>query len=710
MSDSFINHLAYLARSEKLELLKSELLSLRRPILKSANQMQAVPDFEEIRFHLSHLPELQSLLKLRLISETLLFSCELPHWVRPWVEEHMGIHPYYNRKEWERMRSGAWAAVPVAVVLDKSPRLRYFMIGLLPNAESNPSWPDWANPLMAETTKKSIVTARNACSRRISLSGGFGFYCYPLAIPNNNVQFTGGSLGLPFAIGFMALLTAESVSESVLATGTIDEQGRILGVEQIEAKATLAGREKYSLFLYPSENSPPPAPEFLEILPVSHIDQARMCAVLHAPDRANDLIKLSGMIEDPENFARTCDSFPAEWLDWMNREGITVPTMERVCNSAESFNSFVTTFERCLEKWKLERCEALKRMADPDLFSNTTKITPLATFKWHMLTMALANHRGRVEEAIECSKRAEALLEKARQQNLDICAEYHNHKFVSVHNLYQFAPLLPEEVQKTLDFLKERYALNCRTGCTTDKTLGGLYGSIAQNFGFCGQEYIDDVEKYTVLAQRAFGDGEIPECIEGWLRPLHYLTYGALEAGLMEKASNTLLRYFQIEKWEDLWPAIEGFDQWQHALLARFLADAESTSKIKRYFDLVYTSRNQHLKPEHPYQLWAYNMGRLAKRLGLWQEAVDAFAESLALCLSREQGPTVHVMALLPLSGLQQMGELKRVDLTKAEKAVRSAAERLNHDHFQLLKENDLKTVLKKVWEQPGKLFPFTYH
>jgi len=241
--------------------------------------------------------------------------------------------------------------------------------------------------------------------------------------------------------------------------------------------------------------------------------------------------------------------------------------------------------------------------------------------------------------------------------------------------------------------------------------MGALYGSITQNYGFCGPGYFHETEKYSALARKAFGEGEIPEHKEkGWLRQLHYLAYAELDAGLPIRAKQTLFRYFEIKTWKELWPSVRRFSEWHHALLARFLAEAGDTSIRKKYFDLVFARRQEVLKPQHPRQLWAYNLGRLAQGLGRKEEARELYSESLALSLSREFGPTVHVMALLPLSGLWNLGSLSCVDYEEAEKVIRSAAARLHPEHFRLLHENDLQKVLREVSKKPGKMFPFTYH
>jgi len=59
--------------------------------------------------------------------------------------------------------------------------------------------------------------------------------------------------------------------------------------------------------------------------------------------------------------------------------------------------------------------------------------------------------------------------------------------------------------------VEERYLTQCAGGCVVDRTLGELYGSICQNFGFCGPRYLSECEDHAQKAMQALGGGDVPE-------------------------------------------------------------------------------------------------------------------------------------------------------------------------------------------------------
>ena len=190
----------------------------------------------------------------------------------------------------------------------------------------------------------------------------------------------------------------------------------------------------------------------------------------------------------------------------------------------------------------------------------------------------------------------------------------------------------------------------------------------------------------------------------------NYLAYAYLDAGAHNAAKETLLAYMQIDSWLKLWPKLPGLSQWHHTLLARFFADSEEREETRKYVDWSLRNKDRILHQEHPWQLWLYNMGRVSYSLGNIRNASEFYNDSLALCLSGTLGPTVQVMALLPLSGLWRAGRSPTSQIDPVEKRIRRSAEGLNPDYFRLLlDEPDLTRTLEKIWARPEALFPFTY-
>ena len=257
--------------------------------------------------------------------------------------------------------------------------------------------------------------------------------------------------------------------------------------------------------------------------------------------------------------------------------------------------------------------------------------------------------------------------------------------------------------------LEKRYTAQCAGGCIADRALGELYGSIAQSLGFCGPDHLAACEAYAQKAMAAFGGGEIPELKEDWLRELNYVAYAKMDAGLFERAEKTLLAYLELDEWDGLRSVLDHGTRWQHALVARFLAETAATDLHGKYLSPTFEKRSTFMKEDHPWQLWAFNLGRVSQKLGEAEKAEAFYVESLDLCMAKNLGPTVHVMGLLPLSGLLAIGRLSAVDLDAAKKRILESAETLNPDYFRVLWVEGFESVLRAVWQYPAKLFPFSY-
>jgi hypothetical protein len=142
-------------------------------------------------------------------------------------------------------------------------------------------------------------------------------------------------------------------------------------------------------------------------------------------------------------------------------------------------------------------------------------------------------------------------------------------------------------------------------------------------------------------------------------------------------------------------------------LLARYLADTLQKGLCRKYLSWASEINFAPPKPEHPWQLWAFNVGRIAFALGDTEAAARFFKISLRLCLKAM--PTIKVMALLGLAGLARINALPK-NLFEIEPEVRRVAAELNPDHFAAVLKVPLEQVLEQVWREPGRLFPFAYH
>lgn len=720
-----LEHLCFLATTGRFEHLKECLYRPDFITWASLSSGDFSRQWDRLKSLLSPTPPIQRFLELHLITETLLFRSVIPDWVDAHIRGNIDPGLHFDEIPWDVIRAGHWHSIPVLLVLSQS-HLRYFILGAISSDfGAQTLWPAWAEPLMDSTTKQALKVAAVASSHPASQPAGCRPYCYPLTVPGETVQFQGSSLGLPVALGFTDVMSPEDRdSPSLVATGTIDEKGNIFSVEQMEQKAALAWDKGFRVFLHPAGASPFFAPLGLETLPVSSLEEAGMFSALYQPGKAGKLAFFSQALVDPCIFVNNCDMLDMEWLRWAHRNGKLQAITDSILKSGDLLMLLSSKLKDFLAAGRLAEAEGLAALIPGDRIAAAMETAPLAAFLWCGSNLALANHRGRLKEAMEWVERASTVSGSAMETHRSAFFEFFIHRFIVAHNAYRFDPVLEDLLQQMLSHLESEHALN-RTGpfgCSTNDSLGRLYGTIAQNYAFCGSGYLREVEKYVRLAQDVFGGGRVAERREDWRRQFNYLVYACLDAGRFEEAERALLNYLGITDWAGLKALLPLLSSWQHAALARYLADvsfersrgatSDQEDLTKDYFDWSFSRRKALVKEQHPWQLWTNNAARMGKSLGEMGKALELFLASLDLCLSESSGPTIRIMALLPLSGLKGMG-LASVEVKAPERILQTLRETvvptLENPHFSVLMEKDAPRVLEEVCEKVKLYFPFSY-
>jgi hypothetical protein len=712
MKGTDLQHLEFLSETEWGRThLKKLLYSPDAALWRSLSADQFSDDFDALTSRLGPDSETSRMLGLHLITEALLKKDETPGWFIQWVRDHLDTGVYLAPMDWQTCIDGQWHTAPVFLVHQRA-YLRYFILGLVAKPYALPLWPNWADGLMDDTAKIGIASAVEACHGIHPFGAGESPFLYPLTLPNQSVQLTDASLGLSISIGFMALVSGRKSSGDMAASGTIHKDGSIGKVGLLSAKARYAQKVGFRVFLFPSDNRTPSPGVDIEYLPVSNLAEAWTLAGLYTTGQTGKLSLMSSMLADPVAFINNCDSLPPEWLEWLHEKGRTCHVKDAVSKSPNLFETLVKKLDACLGSGDMTRGRILAPYACADAVEELKNVVPISAFKWFTLSLAMASHMGDVASARIWENHAEAMVRQSSIRDTEGFAAFCNHRLVGLyHNRYDFAPELPLIVRRVLDALESQYrSQQNMIGNPVNETLGALYGTVAQNYGFCGPKYLAETQRYADLSRSAFGDGNAPECKEHWLRQINYLTYAYLDAGDWEGAERALLAYLEIEDWSQLWSKLSGLSQWHHALLSRFFADCGMQGAGLRYMEWGSQNQDHILEQKHPWQLWRHNMGRMRCKSKRLEQASTLFLKSLDICLSGDLGPTVQVMSLLPLSGLWRIGELSRVDLHSVEKKIRKTAKDLNEDHFRpFLSEPDFEKVLHDVWTRPEEMFPFTY-
>lgn len=607
-----------------------------------------------------------------------------------------------------------WQEVPVLIAESRNGYVRRFMLTVLPDDAGTGStghpvaWPGWADALLSEESKAAVNDAATACRRLLKADPGPGFFLFPLTLPNDTVQITGRSLGLPLALGFLSAVKDEPLPSDIVATGVVSTGGELSSVGAMSSKREAAMTGGFSALLCPSENG-----RFIEdgnprMLPMPDLHQAWIVARLYQPDQADLLIRFSRLARDPRSLIETVEEVSPEWLNWARLHGHTRPAVEAVLQTPPLLAALTDKLAGLARRSDTGRADAAAALLPADRFDLGLEEASLSAFRWCATNLSIANHRGRIRSAREWAKRADRFLDAAGRADIAAVAEYFNHAFVARHNRYRFTPDPPAAVRRYLDLLERQYAIQCEFGCPTHPVLGRLYGSLSQNYGFCGPEYLENMQRYSRIARRALGEGAVPEYSAEWMRHYNYLTYALLDAGDGKGALSAYSTYMGGAGWNDILSTAGTWSSWQHALTVRLLADLAAPESV-RYVEWCEVHLNHPPKTEHPWQLWCVNMGRISESLGAKKKAEKWFLEGVKQCFAPEFGATVRVMALLPLAGLHSLGQLDRTESATGRERIRKAAENLHPGYFDAMLTGPFEEGLEAVWDHPERLFPFNY-
>ncbi len=668
---------------------------------------------EKIRRALTQAPDIDRLLTLHLAAHRFNEGDALSEELREFIDTHVEYETLFPGIDRALLLGGRWAAVAVPVVSSGKARLRWFMVGRLEVPQLPGLWPAWSTPLLDENSRTTAQNAASAALRHAKNGTKESLYLFPLALANSECQISGSSLGLPLALGFMSLLAGDSLPQRLLATGSIDPDGTIRRVGGLLEKRTAAssGFDGFSLLLCPSENESLPPDERMETLSVSDLDQAFALARCYRPGNADQLSTLRLMDEKPNDFIRHMSDVPEPWLTLLTTKGRLTAVLKEIATSPNLFARFAANLQALSDGWQLSRGAYLAELLHNDVTAHTTASYPVLAFRYRTVCLALANHRGDLDAADQAIRYADRLFGDAMQGDLEVCADYLNLRLVDRHNRFRFEPELDRQSLNFLKVLEARHESQCKFGCPTEPVLARLYGTIAQNFAFCGPDWLNEAKRYAQKSIQAFGDDEVAEYRPDILRQHGYLAYANLDAGRIENAQDHLFQFVEATDWDAVrsrWME-KLLSQWQHTLLARFLADT-SSEKSAAYLDWC-TEHPEAISTEgHPYQLWTYNLGRIALALKRPDKAADWFRKSLSFCTSQSSRQTIFAMALLPMAELMKAGLLEKTCGMGQINAVTNTAHGLNPIHFKSsANEDHALPLVEAVAKNPARYFPFSY-
>lgn len=666
--------------------------------------------YETLLRRLAFREGMAALLWLHLIGHFLIHADRLPRWAGAFLQTRAPGETAFAVSI-QKMQMGRWSAVAIWLVIDGRAHRRFFLIGRGPWPETGALIPEWAVSLFDAPARQAMADAVSA-SLEIggsALDNGESFLIFPILPPDTRVHVTGRSHGLAVALACAALRGKAPLADTIAASGDVEKGGRLRKVRHLMEKSALASRFGYHGFICPAEGHVAAGEYPMEMLPAATLEDAVMLNALFEPGKGERLQLFKAMLGSPVRFVDNCLNVPGRWLAWMRDQKKDLALRNAASTDPELFKELLHQFQKSLET-DHPACRFFAALFNPDDLRRLPVTHQVEGFKWAVLALATANHAGQLSPAGQWTAFAEEQKPDIQKFHSGEVVNFLNHLFIDIyHNRFSFPAALPFVITDILHRLESIHLAQCSgLGCVTHMELGALYGTIGQHYAFQGPNHLQTALGFFEKARNALGDPS-PGLSSDWRRQYAYEAYAYLDAGKWEPAAIALKRYLMISGWEELTGIVSHLEKYAHALLARFVADTGDPAVTRCYVADALNRCPHEGQAGHPWQLWSYNMGRVLVALGEPDRAELFFRESLCRCMAPDVGPTIQVMALLPLSGLESLNRLSRRDLENRERDVRKAMDPLDAGHFAALKVMDFRRMIQSVSRSPERWFPFAY-
>jgi hypothetical protein len=592
------------------------------------------------------------------------------------------------------LQADPWLQVPVLAVQGKNGRVVSMMLGQLPDSTDCHAI---GSPAPDSRTAEAVC---GACR----IAGWSRGVVYWFLQQGEEQPIRGNSLALPIALGLELLRRSTSWPEGLYVTGGLEPDGSIVPIDHV--------REKYRtvapscrLFLAPSETALSRTTD-QPIHACTNFDDACFTAVLYSGGTtAADILLYQACWISEHNFFHHFHELP---LSMVNSDR-ACDFYRRVQAEPEEYLALLSRcFSRCSHD--RQRGQIMADLFTPEriqgLAGRSTSYD-FSAFNWCLAALAFHNHCGQVTESRRWSSCAETLRAMVDPKEIN---RFINHSFVDCRfNRYDFRPHPTPELTAVLE--QEEKKQKVYPG--SNALLGALYGTLAQNFGFCGPAHLDSLLEMTDRARQAFGRKYQHETE----RLLNYEIYGYLDSGGLEQARQLTVKYLGLDQ-------SCGPDEWlQQAKMLLTVTDLSGPFRVALVMRLLseigYKPSPSHITGSismicrqhgHPWQLIALNFGRMAATTDHLEDASLLLRHSLRICLA--DSDTMRPMGLLALAELHTAGLAGGDDYRKAQQ-IRlwlTQTDWLNTTHFQpILELRDSEELLHGVNLERNRLFPFSY-
>lgn len=519
----------------------------------------------------------------------------------------------------------------------------------------------------------------------------------------------GGSFSLSIYSAFRNAVTGKRLHHKVALSGRIKKDGTILPPGNLDRKTGVLRQNDFRGFIYGSNRG------FhvkklgkLECIGVGTLDDFEFLMEYYEPGHASEIHKFHEIIGTPESFATRLHHLDerivrSSWFDKSCQELIP-----RILEDPERADEFSTSLEKFIGKFSeaYGLTAKLLKSIEKNSVEKLGNKNPLSAWNIAIHCSAFSAREGNFEEAKKWEKIAENSIEKITKSFglIERRAELYNRELVtSFHLTFTFSPEPPPAFLSALQLLEK---LHEELSLPPGPTLGKMYGTLAQHYGFCGPDYLRKVEHYVEKAQKAFGDGKTSALYHDWNRQWNYLVYAYLDACKYDSAERALKNYLCAENLSSVTAISKNWNSFHHAAFARFVADT------RKYIDTFLKIKSDQMEKiascGHPWQLWAFNLGRVLKDR---RQKLEAWEISYSIANSLK-GPA-RAFALLPLSAMFVEGLKREEELISELEKIKThiiSCKGLNQKHFEpLWTMDDGRNVLEKVWNERHIFFPFTY-
>ncbi|HIQ38363.1 MAG TPA: hypothetical protein EYH36_10300, partial [Desulfocapsa sulfexigens] len=458
----------------------------------------------------------KQLLQRHLLAASILFQDQNLH--RQELQKIYSLEDIFPDIELVELQSVSWIAFPIAVVKERRAVKITLLLGL---KTGNGKCIVQNRPQFSKSSRESL---------ELSVPDGKDLLVWTLQYESDS-PVTGHSLALPSALAISFLQNKKKWPEQLLATGELTAGGQVRAVQDIQKKKLLLPGDS-ALFLVPMENNTPDSDK--RVVPVQSIHEA-IAVVNHLHQGIYDpqtirLFQLAA--QDAHILLERFNSLPIEFFVLHDLSTV----YKKIRNNPDEYiGQLISCFKEAKNRTQLPDelmdlfvCDDILKLAQRDQFT---------AIQFCLVQLAWQNHYGRTNKSRQWSSLAVTIAQSYEvKKELTSLA---NNDFINTRfNRYDFRPELPELFKLRLEHEKQLHQLQEDDG----KRLGAMYGTLAQNYGFCGPTYLTHLKEMTDKAMDAFGRRDAGE----HSRILSYLIYGFLDNDAFTEANTLFCKVFSL--------------------------------------------------------------------------------------------------------------------------------------------------------------------